>query len=217
MAREHGLDCPEFWGLQRGEPRSQRLSYSSSPAPSRTRHTVSPAGGPSSHPWCLLHGHGPRTCFQGSWGPDGPSASFHQPRQQALSQDALPSICPRENKLSSPQPLEDQPAGPGVFISAHSDPKSRSTLSATRGQQWPEVQAGRPCFRPLPAWPAGFKAWLCPPPRVLIGRDARVVEQAERIPGEVGRPSWSAAAFSMLRESSCITAHTRASLRKDGK
>ena len=108
------------------------------------------------------------------------------PCQQALSQDALLSICPRENRLSSLQLREGQQAGPGAFVSASIDPKSRSTLSASRGQQWSKIQVGRPCFGPLPAWPAGFKARLCPPPRVLIGRDARLVEQAERIPGEVG-------------------------------
>lgn len=76
---------------------------------------------------------------------------------------------------------------------------------------------GPPVLPPASRLACRVQSLALSPPRVLIGRDARLVEQAERIPGEVGRPSWSAAAFSMLRESSCITAHTRASLRKDGK
>lgn len=135
--RESGLDSPEFWGL-RGEPRSQSLAtHPLQPHPGQDTLSLRPEVLLTSVVSCFMAmGRGRILGGPGSrWA--RPSASFHHPHQQALSQDALPSVCPRENKLQFSAAPEDQPAGPGVFISAHSDPKSRSTLSATRGQQWP--------------------------------------------------------------------------------
>lgn len=96
--RELGLNCPEFWGLQTGEPGSRKLSYSSSLAPSRTRHPVPPARGPLltyvlSAPWPQAEG-----VFSGASGAQVGTAIciLSCPRQQALSQGALLSIRPRE-------------------------------------------------------------------------------------------------------------------------